>query len=760
VPSSSNAANGHTQIGRRQRRADSPERLTGQTRFANDLLPPAALSTRFVRSPFGSATILSIDKSAAEQVPGVVAVLTARDLPLADPESAAEARDILLAFDRVVHVGQPVVAVLAETEAAAQDAADLVQVEYDEQAVVVDFVDALTSDVPVQKRRRELSQAELAMHGAAVGGGSGREETAPNVASRTSFDRGDVEAALAQADLVVEREYHTRWVSQAYLEPQACTVAIDPFGNLTVYASTQALFHTRATVCRVLGLSDHQVTVNAMPVGGGFGGKFGFLEPTAAALAKAVNRPVRVTLSRQEEFSTGNPASESRIRIKLGAKRDGTMTALDADMLFDAGTKAGAPVGIAGILLGSLYKFETLRIQGAEVLTHKPATGAYRAPGAPQAAFALESTIDDLARQLEMDPVELRIKNAAAEGDTRADGHTWMRIGLAECLAQAQRVYAAERADLGPNEGLGIAAGGWPGATDSASAVCRLNGDGTLQITTGTVDLTGTNTTFAIIAAEVFGLSDSSQVRVTTANTDSAPYVGGTGGSKVTYTIGPAVLRAAEDARAQVLHIAASELEASVDDLEMVDGQITVRGVPSKSMSMADAFRLSTNAQKHAPVLGRGQTVVSDHSPGMAVHLARVRVDPETGKVWPVKYIAIQDVGRAINPALVEDQMHGGAVQGVGWGLYEQIVFDENGTPITGSFMDYTLPKASQSPDVEAVLVEVPSVLGPFGAKGVGEPPVIPGAAAWANAVRDACGVRITELPLTAERVWRAMASA
>jgi CO/xanthine dehydrogenase Mo-binding subunit len=252
-------------------------------------------------------------------------------------------------------------------------------------------------------------------------------------------------------------------------------------------------------------------------------------------------------------------------------------------------------------------------------------------------------------------------------------------------------------------------------------------------------------------------MRDASKVRVTTANTDSAPYVGGTGGSKVTYTIGPAVLRAAEDARDQVLRIAAAELEASIEDLELVDGTISVRGVPSKSMTLAQAFRLSTNAQKHAPVLGRGQTVVADHSPGMAVHIARVRVDPDTGKVWPVKYVAIQDVGRAINPALVEDQMHGGAVQGVGWGLYEQIVFDANGTPITGSFMDYTIPKASQSPDLEALLVEVPSVLGPFGAKGVGEPPVIPGAAAWANAVRDACGVRITELPLTAERVWQAM---
>jgi CO/xanthine dehydrogenase Mo-binding subunit len=746
-------------IGRRQRRADSPERLTGRTRFANDLLPPGALYTRFVRSPYASATIVGVDSSAAQRVPGVVAVLTARDLPIPNPEAAAEAHDILLAFDRVMHVGQPVVAVLAETEAAAQDAAELVTVEYAELPSVVDFVDALTTSVPVLKERRELSQEELAMHGAATATDTdAADPNKPNISSRTRFERGDLEAAFARADIVVESEYHTSWVSQAYLEPQACTVGIDPLGNLTVFASTQALFHTRATVCRVLGLSDHQVTVTAMPVGGGFGGKFGFLESTVAALAKAVNRPVRAAFSRQEEFSTADPAPESRIRIRLGATRDGIMTALDGDMLFDSGDKAGAPVGIAGILLGSLYRFDALRIRGTEVLTHKAATGAYRAPGAPQAAFALESAIDDLARELHMDPLDLRVKNAVVEGDERADGVKWTRIGLAECLARAQVAYAAERATLGPNEGLGVAAGGWPGATDAASAVCRLNGDGTLQITTGTVDLTGTNTAFAIIAAEVFGISDSTRVRVTTADTDSAPYVGGTGGSKVIYTIGPAVLRAAEDARDQVLRIAASELEASVDDLELVDGQISVRGVPAKSMSLSDAFRLSTRgAGTYTPVLGRGQTVVADHSPGMAVHIARVRVDPDTGKVVPLRYVAIQDVGRAINPALVEAQMHGGAVQGVGWGLYEQLLFDAQGTPITASFMDYTLPKASQSPDLEAVLVEVPSILGPFGAKGVGEPPVIPCAAAWANAVRDACGARVTDLPLTPERVWRAM---
>jgi CO/xanthine dehydrogenase Mo-binding subunit len=744
-------------VGHPRRRADAPERLTGRTRFTQDLAPADALHVRFVRSPYASAKIVSVDKTAALAIPGVVAVLTARDLPLVDVESAVAAREIIMAFDRAVHVGHPIVAVLAETEAAAQDGVAAVEVEYEPLPVVVDMVTAMTSEVAVAKKR-EPSAEELAMHGAATQTVDDQDDSKkPNVASRTRFERGDVDAGFREADVVVERVYHTNWISQAYMETQSCTAAIDPLGNLTVYASTQALFHTRALVARVLGLSDHQVTVNAMPVGGGFGGKFGFLEPTVAALAFAVGRPVRAVYSRQEEFAAADPAPESRIRVKIGAKRDGSLLALESELLFDSGAKAGSPVGIAAILLGSMYRFEHLRLNGTDVLTHKASTGAYRAPGAPQAAFALESTIDELARTLKIDPLELRIKNAVREGDIRADGQPWPRIGLAECLEGARAVYARERATLGPNEGIGLAAGGWPGATDAASAVCRLNGDGSLQITTGTVDLSGTNTTFALIAAEVFGLTSPEEVRVTTANTDHAPYVGGTGGSKVVYTIGPAVLRAAEDARDQVVHIAAAELEASVDDLELIDGRVQVRGVPGKSLQLSDVFKLATNGPKHVPVLGRGQTNISDHSPGMAVHIARVRVDPENGHITPISYVAIQDVGRAINPAAVEAQMHGGAVQGVGWGLFEQLLFDEQGTPITGSFMDYTVPKASQSPSVQTVLVEVPSVLGPFGAKGVGEPPVIPGGAAWANAVRDACGARMTDLPMTPERVWRAI---
>ena len=747
-------------VGRPQRRQDAPERLTGRTRFANDLAPAGALHARFVRSPYASARIVSIDSSAATQVPGVVAVLTARDLPLVNAEASAESREIILAHSRVTYVGHPVVAVVAETEAAAQDGVDAVTVEYESLPAVIDPVEAVTSEVSVAKELPGPDAAELAMHGAATSSvATDDSQVGPNVASRTHFERGDVVAGFSEADVVVEREYRTSWLHQAYMEPQSCTAAVDPLGNLTVYASTQALFHTRGMVCRALGLSDHQVTVQAMPVGGGFGGKFGFLEPTVAALAMAIGRPVRVVFNRQEEFSTGDPAPESRIRVKIGARRDGTFTTLESELLFDAGARPGAPVGIAAILLGSMYRFDHVRMNGTEVLTHKSGTGAYRAPGATQAMFALESTVDDLAGELHVDPFELRVKNAAKEGDVRADGVIWTRIGLQECLERAQPFYERERAARGPNEGVGVAVGGWPGATDAASAVCRLNSDGTLQVTTGTVDLSGTNTSFAIIAAEVFGMSDTSKVRVNTADTDSAPYVGGTGGSKVVYTIGPAVLRAAEDARDQVLRIGAAELETAVEDLELVDGEVRVRGVPGKSISLSNVFTLATSSQRFVPILGRGQTLVAKQSPGFAVHVARVHVDPDNGRAQPVSYVAVQDVGKAINPAAVESQMIGGAVQGVGWGLFEQLVFDEQGTPITGSFMDYTVPKASQSPTVDAQMVEIPSELGPFGAKGVGEPPVIPCAGAWANAIHDATGARVTQLPMTPERIWRAMTS-
>jgi CO/xanthine dehydrogenase Mo-binding subunit len=745
-------------VGKRLRRADSPERLTGQVRYTGDLVMPGLLHGRVVRSPYASARIVSVDKRAAEATPGVVAVLTAQDLPVHDLREAVENRSIMLAFEQTMYVGQPVAVVLAESEAAAEDGIEGVEVEYEPLSPVLGMLEAMQPGAPIVRLRSDGTNEELAMHGAAGGGGQQDSNHAPNVASDQRYKRGDVEKAFREADVVVEREFRTPWVHQSYLEPQVCAATVDPLGNVVVYACTQAMFRTRDTVATVLGKSPSQVRVHAMPVGGGFGGKFGLIEPLVAACAVAVGRPVRLAFTRIEDFSAACPAPASIFRVKAAARKDGTFTALQGEVFFDAGARAGAPAAHAALCLGVFYRWENLDIHATEVVTHKTPTGAYRAPGLPQAMFAAESLVDELAQQLRMDPLEVRRKNAARGGDIRPDGTPWPAIGLLQCIDRAEPIYRAELAKVGPNEGVGIALGGWFGGTEPSSALCRLESDGTLKVSTGSVDLTGTNSGFQIIAAEAFGLDSADDVRVTTVDTDAAPYSGATGGSKTMYTMGPAVLKAAEEARDRVLKIGAAELEAAVEDLELVHGEVRVKGVPGKVKTLREIYRLSASfGAKYEPVLGKGEAAITQRSPGTGVHVARVRVDPDTGRVEPLRYVIVQDVGRAINPALVEEQLHGGGAQGVGWAIYEEIVHDESGTPITASFMDYTVPKASQLPELEAVLVEVPSTIGPYGAKPVGEPPIIPGGAVIANAVVAAVGARVTELPLTAERVRRAM---
>ena len=683
-------------VGKRLRRAASHERLTGQVRYTGDLVLPGLLHGRLVRSPYASARIVSVDKSEAMATPGVAAVLTAEDLPVVNIRQAVENRSIVMALGRTTYVGQPVAVVLAESEAAAEDGAQAVQVDYEPQEPALDPLDALRPDAPVVRSRSGDDEEELGMHGAAAGGSQQEAPQAPNVASHQRYTRGDADKALAEADVVVEREYRTPWVHQTYMEPQVCAATIDALGNVVVYACTQAMFRTRDTVAAVLGKSPSQVRVYAMPVGGGFGGKFGLIEPLVAACAVAAGRPVRLAFTRIEDFSSANPAPSSIFRVKAGARKDGTFTALKGEVIFDAGAKSGAPAAHAALCLGVFYRWQNLDIDATEVVTHKTPTGAYRAPGLPQAMFAGESLVGELIERLGLDPIEVRKKNAARGGDIRPDGTPWPPIGLVQCLERAESIYRAELAAAGPDEGVGVALGGWFGGVEPASALCRLESDGTLKVSIGSVDLTGTHSGLQIIAAEAFGFERAEQVRV--------------------------------------------------------------KGVPGKVKSLREIYRLSASfGAKYEPVLGKGESAVTQRSPGTGVHVARVRVDPETYRVEPVRYVVVQDVGRAINPAAVEEQLHGGGAQGVGWAVYEEIIHDESGAPITASLMDYTIPKARQLPELEAVLVEVPSPIGPYGAKPVGEPPVIPGGAAVANAVAAAVGARVTELPITPERVLRAL---
>jgi CO/xanthine dehydrogenase Mo-binding subunit len=743
-------------VGQRTKRLDSPPKLTGAERFTGDLSLPGMLYTRIVGSDLAHARIVSVNKDAALAMPGVVAVLTNDDLPIRKDENGVAVAE-LLAAEEALYVGHPVALVLAESEAAAQDASELVEVEYEPLPVVSDIQEAIKEDAPrVSEGKHGAFEDEAAMHNAdAAAAGESVEDLPPNVTNSVNFTRGDIEQGFADADEVVELDLRSVALHQGYIEPQVALAAPDLFERLTVYTSTQGAFHGRQKVSDTLGLPLDSVNIVPMPVGGGFGGKFVLIEPLVAAAARAVNRPVLLQYTRTDDFLAGNPAPECSIMIRLGAKRDGTLTALDVDLVFDAGAASGSPLGIAAVLVGGYYRFPNLRIKGFETQTHRPSSGSYRAPGAQQATFAIESAMGELAEKLGLDPIDFRLLNCASEGDLRPNGGEWPRIGLRETL-EALRDHPAwqNRAEAkAKGHGIGVAIGGWPGGIEPASAACRLDADGKLTVMLGSVDLNGTNTTFAQIAAEGLG-TDLDSVRVTTADTDSAPFAGGTGGSKITYTVGPAVARAVEDAVEQIKSIAAQQLEASPEDLELVDGGVRVKGVPNSSVTLQEIASLSMSMTGgFTPVQGRGGSGITQSAPGFAAHLAEVSVDDLTGTVKVERYVAVQDVGFAINPAAVEGQIQGGVAQGIGWALYEGMPYDEDGQPRASSLMDYALPRAAMIPPIETVLVEVGSDAGPYGAKGVGEPPAIPGAATIANAIKDASGARITTLPIRAADV-------
>ena len=747
----------HVAVGQRVKRLDAPQKLTGQERFTADLQLPGLLHARFVGSAYAHARIRGVDKAPALEIPGVVAVLTAADLPFAKDEHGKPS-ETPLASDEALYTGHPIAVVLAETQAAAEDGANAVVVDAEPLEVITTIDRAMDPDAPrVSAAIAAGNEDEAAMHNADAAQQADAEEESlpPNVSNTVNFQRGDVTQGFAQAAKVVELTLTSKTVHQGYLETQVALASVEPLGEITVYTSTQASFYCRTRVAGALGLPVHRVKVVPMPVGGGFGGKFVLIEPLVAALAVAVKRPVLLAYSRMEDFLTANPAPGCRITVKLGAIADGTITALESQLVFGTGSVAGSPLQIAAILLGGYYKFPNLSIRGYEALTHKPKSGAYRAPGAQQASLAIESAMDELANALGMDPLDLRLKNCAEAGDLRPNGNAWPKIGLKETLEAVRDHPRWRNRDQAraQGRGVGIAVGGWPGGIEPATAVCRLDADGKLTVVLGSVDLNGTNTTFAQVAAESFGMQ-AEDIRVVTADTDAAPFAGGTGGSKITYTVGAAVQRAADDARQQLLNIAAQHLEAAAEDLEISDGMIRVKGVPTSGVSLKQIAQMSmTFAGKYEPVFGRGASAINESSPGFAVHLAEVSVDEATGETTVHGYVAAQDVGFAINPSLVESQIHGGVVQGLGWALWEGMSYDEDGQLLSATFLDYALPRADMIPEIETILVEVASDLGPYGAKGVGEPPAIPGPAAIANAIRDATGVRITDIPFRPEVV-------
>jgi CO/xanthine dehydrogenase Mo-binding subunit len=570
-----------------------------------------------------------------------------------------------------------------------------------------------------------------------------------------------VTAALAASDVVVEGRFSTSWIHQGYIEPQVAMAELDADGVLHVTSATQGTYHTRSQLAHLFGLPIAGVRVTAATIGGAFGGKLLVVDPLVAAAALILRRPVRLELTRLEDFRMANPAPGAILEVRLGATSDGQLRGLQARLLFETGGFAENSIeGIAAIVVVGAYRWDAHEVVAFGVETNRVGTGSYRAPGAPQASFALEQLIDELAGRLGIDPIELRRRNVVSPDDVMADGTAWGGIGLDECLARiAAHPLWRDRASLPDGEGVGVAAGAWPGARSPAAAICRLEADGRVTVVTGVVDISGTMTGFATIAAEGLGIA-ATDVSVVAADTASAPRSPVSGGSVITYSSGRAVQRATDALREKILAFASLLLEIDVRDLELVDGTVRPKGTPERGLTLAQiGDALDGWANEFEPLEGHGGTVPPVLAPLTAAHLVHVRVDREIGTVSVLHYVIAQDVGRALNPAIIEGQLHGGVTQGLGWALHEAMVYDAAGQLLTGTFLDYAIQTAPSVPEIETIIVEVPAPEGPYGARGIGEGSVCGAAAAVANAVTDATGVRFRDLPLTAPRVWRGLSS-
>jgi len=746
-------------------RPDGPEKVTGRVQYVADIQPKGLLHAKLLRSPHAHAKIVSIDTSAARALPGVRAVITAKDIPHLKKKAPTRAHAVL-AIDRVVFMGQPVAAVAADEPSIAEEALDLIKVEYQALAASIDPLKSMLPGAPpVADAGTEADTSEALAHSAVAIAKSDTPAKAVNISQQARLQRGDPAKGFAESDHILEKTYRVPMVHQGYLEPHAVLAEWDRNGLLTLWASTQGSFNTRSEVADVLGIPENSIRVIPVECGGGFGGKIRALcEPITAVLAQVTKRPVRYVMTRREELQAGMPAPQVIIKLKTGVKRDGTLMALDAETVIDSGAYSGAVLAVSAVFLGSMYKWPSFDIRGFEVLTHKPSVAAYRAPVAPQTIFAIESQMEQIARDLELDSVEFRMRHLIQEGDPMVNGQPWQNNGAKQVLARiAEHPHWKSRKQWvtagknGKRRGVGLALGGWLGGLQPTGATVRLNPDGTLAVLTGQVDIAGTNISLAQIAASAYGV-DTDLVRITTGDTDVAPMTGLSAGSKTIYTVGAAVLQAAEDARRQTFEIAAAELEASVHDLELVDGKVTVRGAPNKGITLAAIGKKGNlYMSKTPPVLGKANPAFTQQAPGFAAQLARLELDPDTGEVTLLDFVVVQDVGKAINPMGVAGQMQGGAVQSIGMALTEGLLFDDSGRLTNPSLLDYRKLTAADLPSLETIIVEVPAPAGPFGARGVGEPPIIPAPAAIANAIQNATGARLTELPMSPERIALAL---
>jgi carbon-monoxide dehydrogenase large subunit len=728
-------------LGKNYPRVDAADKVSGRSQYAGDVYLPGMLIGKVLKSSRPHARILRIDTSQAAQVPGVRAVITGNDIPDVRFGSGAVKDRRVFALEKVRYMGEPVAAVAAVDEIAALEALDLIQVQYEDLPAITDPIDALKPEAP-------LVHQDLPRYDGYAAGMGG------NVCTIVEGDRGDVDSAFAAADHIFEDTFRSQGINQGYLEPMACVANVDPSGRINVWTSTQGPYAVRASLAAVLQTPISRLRIIPMELGGGFGAKLRLcLEPYPVFLALKTGKPVKMVATREEVFTLSGFRLPTTVYLKTGVLKDGTIVAREAISIFDMGAYLGAGVqsGVSHTI--GPYNIPNHRVRSYAVYTNKIWAGSYRASGVADVTFAVESHTDIIARQLGMDPWEFRMKNILQEGDTAIQGGRLPRNGLRQTLeAVKERMSWPNKSKEG--HGVGLAVCQWRSGSGPSTASISVNEDGTVSLLTGSVDITGTDTVLAQIAAMVLGV-DMQQVIVARRDTDVAPFTSPSGGSRIVYSQGKAVQLAAEDARRKLLALAAERLQVAPDALACAEGRVYVTDDPERGSSLGELARLSFTS-KTGPILGTASLSAMPFAPVFNAQAAEITVDRDTGTVRIVRFVQAQDVGVAINPMAVEGQIEGGAVQGIGRALNEAVVI-QDGQILNPSLTTYLMPLAPDIPAIENVLVEVPTEDGPFGARAVAEPPGFGPPAAIANAIADAVGVRLKELPLSADKVLRAL---
>ena len=735
-------------VGTRPIRHDGTDKVTGRAKYGGDFDAAGLLHGKVLRSPHAHARIKSIDVSKALAHPGVKAVITGQDMPVAHMEkprrSTRLASDNVMARHKALYKGHALAAVAANSFHEAETALDLIEVQYEVLPSVIDVREAMQANAPLV--HEDMTTNELGE----------RTDKVSNIATHFRYEQGDVEKGFTEADLVIEREFTTATVHQGYIEPQNAAALWNADGQLTVWCSTQGAFNTREELAVILDLPVSRIKVVPMEIGGGFGGKIPvYLEPLAALLSKKTGRSVKMLMTRSEVFEGTGPTSGVHIRVKMGVNKTGKITAAEAELAYEAGAFPGSPVTPGAQCIFAPYDIENMRAEGYDVLVNKPKTAAYRAPGAPNAAYAGEQVVDELCLELDMGPIEFRLLNASKEGTRRVDGPVFPRIGNLECLEAAKSSAQYGAPVDGPWRGRGVASGYWFNAGFQSSCAIGVNSDGTISLVEGSTDIGGSRASIAMQAAEVLGIP-AEDVHPSVGDTESVGYTFLTGGSRVTFASGWAAYECAQDIKAKMVQRAATIWDVSADDVELADGVFQHRSDPGLQISFKElAEQLNDSG---GPI--SSQVSIDPKGAGggaFNTQIADVEVDPETGKVTILDFTVVQDAGKAVHPSYVEGQMQGGVVQGIGWALNEEYFFDREGRMENSSFLDYRMPTSLDLPMINTVIVEVANASHPFGVRGVGEVPIVPPMAAIANAIARATGVRLRHLPMSPGSVLEAL---